>query len=180
MKQIIFFQGGGSKEDYEADGKLVASLQSNLGSRYSIHYPLLPNDETPDFGRIKQISHEIAASEDGVILVAHSLGASMLLKCLSETKIKKQIAGVFLLATPFWNGSEDWVKALKLQRDFAKHLDNTIPMYFYHCRDDQEVPFDHLKTYKQHIPWATFREISTGGHQFNNDLTLVAKDIQSI
>jgi predicted alpha/beta hydrolase family esterase len=180
VKHIIFFQGGGSDEDYEADEKLVASLKSKLGSGYSVHYPLLPNDGTPDFGRRKQISDEISASKDNVILVGHSLGASMLLATLSEIKISKKIAGIFLLATPFWEGDEDWVEAFKLQPDFAKQLDKKTPVFFYHCRDDEEVPFSQMTSYKQQVPWASFREISTGGHQLNNDLTVVANDIKSI
>ncbi|HEY9488352.1 MAG TPA: alpha/beta fold hydrolase [Chryseosolibacter sp.] len=180
VKYIIFFHGGGSEEDYEADVKLVASLKSKLGSGYSVHYPLLPDNGTPDLGRRKQINHEISVSEENVILVGHSLGASMLLACLSEIKTRKQIAGIFLLATPFWNGNEDWVKAFKLQPEFAKQLDRKIPLFFYHCRDDEEVPFGHLTIYKQQLPWASFREISVGGHQLNNDLTIVANDIKSI
>jgi predicted alpha/beta hydrolase family esterase len=179
-KHLIFFHGGGSEEDYEADSKLVTSLKLKLGSEYSVHYPLLPNNGTPDLGRRKQISQEISASEDNVILVGHSLGASMLLACLSEIKIRKQIAGIFLLATPFWKGDEDWVEAFKLQPDFAKQLDQKIPLFFYHCRDDEEIPFDHLSIYKQQLPWASFREISVGGHQFDNDLTIVADDIKSL
>jgi pimeloyl-ACP methyl ester carboxylesterase len=179
-KHTIFFHGGGSDEDYEADAKLVASLKLKLGSEYSVHYPLLPDDGTPGFGRRKQISDEISASEDNVILVGHSLGASMLLACLSEIRIRKKIAGVFLLATPFWDGNEDWVEAFKLQPNFAKQLDKKIPLYFYHSRDDEEVPFAHLTIYKKELPWASFREIPVGGHQFNNDLTAVANDIKSI
>jgi uncharacterized protein len=179
VKNIIFFHGGGSDEDYEADAKLVSSLKSKLGSGYSVRYPQLPNDGTPDLGRRKQISHEISESEDNVILVAHSLGASMLLACLSEIIIRKKIAGIFLLATPFWSGSDEWVEAFKLQPDFANRLDKKTPLFLYHCQDDDEIPLDHLTIYKQQLPWATFREIPAGGHQFNNDLTFVADDIKS-
>jgi predicted alpha/beta hydrolase family esterase len=179
IKNLIFFHGGGSEEDYEADAKLVASLKLKLGPEYSVHYPLLPNNGTPDLGRRKQIIHEISASKENVILVGHSLGASMLLACVSEIKIRKKIAGIFLLATPFWTGLENWVEAFKLQPDFAKHLDMETPLFFYHCRDDDEVPFGDLAIYKQQLPWASFREISAGGHQLNNDLTIVANDIKS-
>ncbi|HEY9004943.1 alpha/beta fold hydrolase [Ohtaekwangia sp.] len=179
-KHLIFFHGGDSKEDYEADAKLVASLKANLGSAYSIHYPLLSNNGTPDLGRREQISREISASEDHVILVGHSLGASMLLVCLSEITINRKITGIFLLAPPFWNRNEDWAKAFKLKPDFAEHLDRKIPLYFYHCVDDDIAPFSHMTVYRQHLPWATFREIPTGGHQLNNDLTLVANDIKSL
>jgi hypothetical protein len=70
VKYLIFFHGGGSEEDYEADAKLVSSLKLTLGAEYSVHYPLLPNDGTPDLGRRKQISQEISSSEDNIILVA--------------------------------------------------------------------------------------------------------------
>lgn len=179
VKNVIFFHGG-SEEDYEADAKLAESLTSKLGPGYSVHYPLLPDTGEPDLGRRQQISHEISAAEENVLLVGHSLGASMLLVCVSESQIRKNIAGIFLLATPFWNGNEDWVEAFKLKPDFSKEINKNTPLFFYHCRDDKEVPFDQMATYKKHIPWATFREIKVGGHQFNNDLTLVAEDIKSI
>jgi len=179
-KQVIFFHGGGSKGDYVADEKLVASLQLELGPDYSIHYPFLQDNGSPDLGRRGQISHEISESSDSVILVGHSLGASMLLACLSEIEIKKKIEGVFLIATPFWQGTEDWVEAFKLQPDFAKKINADIPLFFYHNRDDEEVPFDHLGTYKQQLPWASYREESVGGHQFDNDLKIVADDIKTL
>jgi uncharacterized protein len=178
--RIIFFHGGGSEEDYEADKKLVKSLEYHLGSSYPIHYPFLPDDGSPDLGRRQQIAQAISDSEDGVILVAHSFGASMLLACLSEYEIARKIAGIFLIATPFWQGNEDWVEPFKLRQDFAEKLNRNIPLFFYHCRDDEEVPFIQLANYQQQLPWATFREIPAGGHQLNDDLTVVAKDIVTL
>lgn len=178
-RQIIFLQGGGSKEDYEADQPLVDSLREHLGPGYDIHYPLLPDDGTPDLGRRSQIAAHIAAGSDGVLLVAHSFGASMLLACLSELQIERKIGGIFLISTPFWEGTEDWVEPFKLRADFAGKLDRTIPLFFYHCLDDEEVPVEQLSVYEQQLPWATFRKIPTGGHQLNNDLSIVAKDILS-
>jgi uncharacterized protein len=51
---------------------------------------------------------------------------------------------------------------------------------FYHCLDDEEVPVEQFAIYKQHLPWATFREVPTGGHQFNEDLSIVAADIDRL
>ena len=178
--RVIFFHGGGSQEDYDADEKLVDSLKLKLGPEYSIHYPFLPDNGSPDLGRREQITHELSATEDNVILVGHSLGASMLLACLSENEIKKKIGGIFLIATPFWKGDDNWVEPFKLQPDFAKRIDTKVPLFFYHSRDDDEVPFAQLAVYKQELPWASFREIPTGGHQLDNDLTIVANDIKSL
>ncbi|KAA0988686.1 alpha/beta fold hydrolase [Dyadobacter aurulentus] len=179
-QQVTFFHGGGSAEDYEADEKLVASLRSQLGSGYSVQYPFLPDDGTPDLGRRRQISEEISAGPDGLIVVAHSLGASMLLAYLSETEITKKIAGIFLLATPFWEGKEDWVEPFRLKSGFAKKIDKKIALFFYHCQDDEEVPFAQLSSYKKQLSWAHYREFATGGHQFGDDLTAVARDIMAI
>ncbi len=178
--EILFIQGGGNG-GYEADAKLVASLRKALGTVYEVHYPKMPSAETaPDFGWLKQISKEIFSVQGEIILVGHSFGASMLLKYLSENKIKKNISGIFLISTPFWSGDEDWVQGLKLREDFTDQLPTDIPVFLYHCLDDEVAPFDHLKLYKQRLPRATVREIASGGHQLNNDLSLVAGDIKSL
>ncbi|KAA9340375.1 alpha/beta hydrolase [Larkinella humicola] len=179
-KNLLFIQGGGSTEDYEADKKLVDTLQGLLGEAYGMHYPLLPNESIPDLGRIKQIDNAISLIEGELILVGHSLGASMLLKYVSENEIRKKITGIFLLSTPFWSGEEEWKKGFKLKEDFADQLPSDIPVFLYHCQDDQEVPFAHFAIYRKKLPWATFRELASGGHQLNNDLTIVANDILAL
>jgi len=156
-------------------------LKENLGEAYLVHYPHLPNDESlPDFGRMKQIGNEISSINGEIILAGHSLGASMLLKYLSESRVQKKITGIFLISTPFWSGDEDWKHGLKLQKDFADKLPESVPVFLYHCRDDEEVPFEHLARYSQNLPKATIREIASGGHQLNYDLSIVAKDIKSL
>lgn len=180
MKDVLFIQGGGNA-GYETDKALVASLQKLLGEAYKVHYPRMLYDETmPDFAGqwLKQIDKEIFAATSEIVLTGHSLGASMLLKYVSENKIEKNIGGIFLMAPPFWSGNEDWVKPLILQENFSDKLPGDIPIYFYQCKDDEEVPFDHFLFYKQNVPRAVFREMATGGHQFNNDLTIVANDIK--
>lgn len=180
-KYVLFIQGGGGKEDYAADAKLVSSLQQHLGESYLVHYPLLlPDESAPDFGRKKQIEKEISKIKEEIILVGHSLGASMVLKYLSESQAKKKIEGIFLLSAPFWSGEEEWKQGLKLQEDFAAKLPKDVPIFLYHCRDDEEVPFDNLRLYSENLPQATVRQIVSGGHQLNNDLSLVAKDIKSL
>jgi uncharacterized protein len=177
---VLFIQGGGGDEDYEADARLVASLREALGSAYTVHYPNLPDDSSPDFGRIKQIGEEISLIKGEVILVGHSLGASMLLKYLSENEVTKKITGIFLISTPFWSGPEEWKQGLKLHDDFPAKLPKNIPVFLYHSRDDKEVPFEHLSIYARKLVQATVREVESGGHQFNNDLSIVAKDIKAL
>ncbi len=134
----------------------------------------------PDFGWLRQIGKEIDSMVGEVILAGHSLGASFLLKYLAENNIRKSIIGVFLLSTPFWSGDESWVEGLKLKNDFAAKLPENVPIFLYHCRDDDEVPFSHLSLYTKKIPFAKAREFDSGGHQFNNGLLPLADDIKSL
>jgi uncharacterized protein len=179
-KQILFIQGGGD-DGHHADKAMVASLQLALCDRYSVQYPELRSDESkPDYGWLKQIETAIADSKERVILAAHSFGASMLLKYLSENPVQKEITGIFLIATPFWKGDEDWQKGFVLKPDFANKLPKDVPAFFYHAKDDEEVPFAQFEQYRKKVSQATFREVRQGGHQLNNDLEIVTKDIQSL
>jgi uncharacterized protein len=145
-----------------------------------VHYPLLSNEPPPDFGRKKQIGKEISLLKGEIILVGHSPGASMLLKYISENEVKKKVGGLFLISTPFWSGDENWVQGLKLNENFADKMPKEIPVFFYYCRDDEEVPFENSMLFGQKMPYAAIREIESGGHQLNNDLSIVAKDIKSL
>ena len=177
---VLFIHGGG-ENGYEVDAKLASTLLQELGEAYNVYYPQMQIDENlPDFGWLAQITKEISLIKDEVILAGHSLGASMLLKFLSENKIKNKITGIFLISTPFWRGDEDWVQGLKLKEGFVKKLPNNVPIFLYHCRDDEEIPFEHLIFYKQKLLHVHFREIAEGGHQLNNDLAIVAQDIKSL
>ena len=178
--QILFIQGGG-EGGYKADKELVVSLQTALGKAYVIDYPEIKADKSvSDFGWTQQIGEKISETRGGIILVGHSFGASMILKYLSENFIDKKIDGIFLIAAPFWNGNEDWQIGLKLQENFADKLTGEVPIFLYHCKDDEEIPFSHLAHYKQKLTQATFRVIEKGGHQLNNDLFLVAHDIKAL
>lgn len=179
-KEVLFIHGGGD-DGYGADAILAASLQEALGQDYQVIYPKVQDDETaPDFGWGKLIREEIEKISDNAIWVGHSLGASMWLKYLSENTVSKKAAGIFLIAPPFWSGTESWKQGLILQKDFAENLPTNSPVFFYHCKDDDVVPLSHIATYKEKLPGATFRDIETGGHQLNNDLSLVAKDILAL
>jgi predicted alpha/beta hydrolase family esterase len=176
-KQVIFIHGGG-EDGYGADAKLAAVLQEGLGATYNVRYPQMPDEDAPDFGWGTQIGKEIGAIEGEVVLVGHSLGASMLLKYLSEEQVNQPIGGIFLIATPYWSGDEAWHEGLRLREDFAETLPKDVPIFLYHSRDDEEVDVADLATYAKKLPQATIREVASGGHQLGNDLTAVARDIR--
>lgn len=179
-QEILFIQGGG-EGGYEADKELVASLKTALGKGYEINYPKITTDDSsPDFGWVKEIENIISGAGKNIFVIAHSFGASMVLKYLTEKHSSKNIRAVFLLATPFWTGDEDWIDGLKLQEDFDKKLPPDIPIFFYHCKDDEEVLPFHFEMYRKKVTHATFRLIDSGGHQFNDHVATVAIDIKSL
>jgi len=180
-KQVLFIHGGGDG-GYDVDAKLAASLQQELGKDYEVTYPQMPwhEEDTPDAGWSKQIGEETGKLKGNAIWVGHSVGASLLLKYLSENRILHKATGIFLVAPPFWSGKEEWKQPLILQKDFATNLPKDIPIFFYHCLDDDVVPLDHIDIYRKNLPGVTFREIESGGHQLDNDLSPVAKDIKNL
>jgi predicted alpha/beta hydrolase family esterase len=181
--QALFIQGAGEGA-HATDKKLVASLRQLLGPAYDIHYPVMPHEDDADYETWKvQIASELAPMHDPVLLLGHSVGASMLLKFLSEIAVERTIAGIFLIATPFWGGAGwryDGFTRLALPEGFAAALPEGAPIFLYHCRDDEIVPFAHLGLYAQRMPQATIRELDGRGHQLKNDLSEVAEDIRGL
>ena len=175
--QVLFVHGAGG-EAFEEDGALVRSLREELGSDFVVEYPEMPDADAPEFGKWSaRISRELSALDGRVILVGHSLGASVLLKHLSEERVEKSIAGVFLIATPYW-GRE--VAEFMLSEDFPATLPEDVPIFLYHGRDDEVVPFAHLAQYAGQLPHATVREVDDRGHQLGDDLSEVAEDITGL
>ena len=179
-KQVLFIQGAGEGA-YEEDRELVKSLRELLGSEYNVRYPKMPEEDDQGYETWKaRISKELAALDDGVILVGHSVGSSMLLKYLSEENVENAIAGIFLIAAPYWGAAGWQVDEFTLDEGHASKLLKGLPIFFYHSRDDDVVPFAHLVMHAETFPGATIREFDGGGHQFNNDLSEVAADIKSL
>lgn len=181
MKRHVLFVHGAGEGAHEEDSALAASLQGELGDGYEVRSPEMPNEGSPEYGSWRdRISKEISGMDGDVIITGHSFGASVLLKYLYDVSPRRPIAGVFLVATPYW-GAEGWeVDEYELREDFASKLPKGLPIFFYHSREDEVVPFEHLELYKQRLPQAAFREFDGPGHQFDDDLSEVARDIEGL
>lgn len=177
--QVLFVQGGGEGAHRE-DAPLADSLRRSLGPGYAVHFPRMPNEADPEVGPWKQqLASELSRLQGGVVLVAHSVGGSILLRYLAEDKVTAKVAGVFLLAAPSWDPDRWNFDDLKLPEDAAERLDFVTPLVFYHCRDDDVVPFAHLALHGQRFPAAAIQPADHGGHQFGEDLAGVAADIRA-
>jgi predicted alpha/beta hydrolase family esterase len=180
-KRDVLFVHGVGEGAHEADEKLAASLRDALGGGYEVRSPQMPDEGSPEVGAWKnKIAGELATMDGEAILVGHSVGAHLLLRYLSEEDGQKPVAGLFLVAVPYvgtggWEIGED-----ALREDFASKLPEGLPVFLYHARDDDEVPFGHLALYEAKLPCATVREFDGRGHQFGDDLSEVARDIEAL
>lgn len=175
-KQVLFVHGAGG---YEDDRKIAVDLQDVLGSAYDVRCPKMSDDPAVAVWK-DQIARELAALDNEAIFVGHSLGGSILLKYLVEETVKKPVAGLFLIGSPYW-GTEDWeVDEYTLEKDFASNLPEELPVFIYHSRDDQTVPFAHLALYAEKLPQATIREFDGRGHQFDDDVSEIDQDIRGL
>ena len=184
MRPAILFIHGAGGGAYEADKQLVHALRSHLGSEYEIRYPHMPDEENAPFELWKQvIKDEIATLGEKVILVGHSVGASVIAKYLSQDEVPGSVSGVMLLSGPFWGGKGwhyDGYQELVVPESLATRIPAEVSVFLYHCIDDETVPFSHLNLYAELLPQATVRELQEGGHQFDKALSVVAEDVQSL
>ncbi len=83
--QVLFVQGGGEHVHDQWDNKLVQSLEAELGAGYAISYPRMPDEENPRYSVWKgALLTELDSLADGAILVAHSVGGTILIHALAE------------------------------------------------------------------------------------------------
>ena len=180
---LVCVQGAGEGA-YEEDAELVQRLHQALGDGFAVVYPRMPDEGNAPYERWKaQIDQHLAATSGEVILVGHSVGGSVLLKFLAEADPDERILGAFLLATPLWGGNGwryDGYEELELPPNAADRLAAGPPVFMYHCRDDEVVPFAHLGLFAKILPAVTTRALDTGGHQGATDLAPIVADIRRL
>jgi predicted alpha/beta hydrolase family esterase len=181
-RQVLFIHGAGDKRDPEGSGGLIAHLEAALGSDYEVLSPDMPDPENPRYAAWKsQIESELADLDDDAVLIGHSVGGSVLLKCLSEGIHPKPVSGLFLIAAPYWGKDDDWhISELMLPEDFASRLPRIARLFLYHSRDDESVPFAHLAHYQAKLPGATARVLDGAEHAFVHGLRELEADIRAV
>jgi predicted alpha/beta hydrolase family esterase len=173
---------GGSEGAHKYDAKLADSLRNKLGPTYEIRYPAMPNEAHPDYKNWKHfILQEVLQMGEDPILVGHSIGASVLIRILADRDQRQSIAGVFLIAGPFWHDHEFWRwDEVALPHDAAVHFPHGVPLFLYHGEEDEVVPVSHLNMYAKAFPQAVVRRLQQRNHQLNDDMSEVARDIESL
>jgi predicted alpha/beta hydrolase family esterase len=180
---VVFVQGGGGGAHAE-DARLAESLAEALGEGFAVDYPCMPDEGEPDAARwapviADAIARAAAASDGPIVLVGHSIGGYVLVKQLAEAPPDVALAAVALIAAPFPSADPDWVfEGFDLPDDLGDRLAG-IPVVLYASEDDQIVPFAHRERYARALPHA-LKRTTTGGHQLDDDLRVVADDIRRL
>ena len=179
LHQLLFVQGGGAGTHDEWDDKLVDSLRRELGSKYEIRYPRMPNEHDPSYSEWKAtLERELAALDEGAILVGHSIGATILVNTLAAMRAQRRFGGIFLIAAPFV-GDDGWTgDDLETPRDLGARLPGGVPIHFYHGSEDETAPLSHVELYARAVPQARVHCLRGRDHQLNNDLSEVGAAIR--
>lgn len=180
-KEILFVHSAGPQGFHNGSDFLLTYLIDNLGETYQIHHPSMPHPENPDYDTWRsRLEKAFDVLSNNTILVGHSFGGSTLVKYLSETRHRKTIDGLFLVAAPYW-GATDWeVDEYSLRENFSSNLPAIRRVFLYHSKDDQVVPVEHLNYYAGQLPKATIRPRNWGGHLFGNGLPELVEDIKNL
>lgn len=181
MKELLFVQGAGRGVHNEWDIKLVESLRRELGPRYDIRYPRMPNEADPKLATWQPaLEEEFASLRNGAIVAGHSVGGTMLINVLVESAPPAALDAIVLIAAPFI-GKRGWTSDdIAPRTDLAERLPAAVPVFLYHGEDDAIVPVAHVELYAEAIPRAQVRRLAGRDHQLNNDLSEVASDIRGL
>lgn len=179
-RKVLMIHSGGIQEPHQGSYDLMIYLRTSLGDGYEVLFPYMPDPEEPAYQTWKKtLAHALTEASDGVILVGHSLGASVILKFLSETSHPPRIAGIFLIATPYWTHKPDWdASEYILQPNFARLLPPVEPIIFYHSKDDEVVPYSHVLKYAAKLPNARVRTFQQQGHLYRKGIPELIEDIK--
>ena len=180
-KQVLFVQGGGEGTHDDWDDKLVASLKRELGPRYSILYPRMPDEAEPSYAAWKPaLVEEIGGLDDDAIVVGHSIGGTVLINVLTELPTAHKLSAVLLIAAPFV-GEGGWPSDdVAPMDDTGARLPPETPIYLFQGGGDDTTPAVHLDLYARAIPQAHVRRLEGRDHQLNNDMAEVAEEILAL
>lgn len=180
MTDVLFIQGAGRGVHAEWDRKLVDSLRRELGDRYEVRYPRMPNEAEPTWAAWRPaIEAEVAVLGAGAIVVGHSAGGAMLINVLADAAPIHGLGAIVLIAAPFI-GRGGWTSdEISPRADLADRLP-PAPILLFHGEDDAIVPVAHVERYAQTIPRARVRRLRGRDHQLNEDLSDVARDIRAL
>jgi uncharacterized protein len=179
---VLVLHSSGPQGPGEGTEPFAARLRDELGPGYEVTFPMLPRPNDPHYEpwseRIGQLLDE---ADEGLIVVGHSLGGSVLLKRIAETGRHDPITGLVLVATPFWGRDQEWELEWALPKGWP-NADTQLPgTFLFHSRDDEVIPFSNLELYAKLLPGAEVHALDGNGHLLDRgDLTEILDAIRDL
>lgn len=124
------------------------------------------------------IRAELAALDDGAVVVGHSVGGTILVNLLAARPPERELGAIVLVAAPFvgaggWPGDE-----FELPNDLGARLSEEVRVHLFHGLADETAPPSHADRYHSAIPRAQLQRLPGRDHQLNDDLSDVARTIR--
>lgn len=165
MRKLIFIHGAG--DDVERPDGIARFLKTRLGSAFDIAAPQMPDGGADVLG--DRVEDALRETDADTILVGHSLGASMLLKVISERLPGLHARALVLIAPPFW-GAKDWLyEDFYLPDGFAGTLTRIDNVVHIQGGADDSVDIGHQALYAKHLPGMRLITLDGAGHDIEGD-----------
>lgn len=184
-KQILIIRGGESFEKYEDFLQYIKTIQIDpyekkknwrdwiiwaLSETHDVLVPLMPCKQNAEYEpwKIWFERHLEFITEPEPIIIGHSLGASFLLKWLSENKFPKKISQLHLIAP--WVSDDvplnlERIKTFKAdQAKFGNIPGQCLKVHLWHSEDDTVVPYNNAQIIKTVMPEVILHSFKDRGH----------------
>lgn len=184
-KQILFIHGG---ETFESQADFYTFLREvdidpfkkrkkwrdwlaeKLSDNYVCLMPSMPAKENADYEawKIWFERHLEFLQEENPIIIGSSLGATFIIKYLSENSLEKQLAQLHLIAPVV---SDTPPMSLEKMATFEMDISNISKLvnfcdniHLWASEDDDVVPFENALLVKKQIPTINFHQFKDRGH----------------
>jgi predicted alpha/beta hydrolase family esterase len=161
-------------------------LNKELGNKYEVFLPNMLNSYNAKYSEWKiWFERLMLFCNKEVILIGTSLGGLFLIKYLSENRLNKKIKGLFMVAAPFGDSERHQKYTLAnfsfKRNNFEKLTKQCKNIYFYHSKDDDNVPIVDFEKYKKYFnDSAKFYEFKNRGHFSIKKFPEIIKDIKNL
>lgn len=178
--EILFIQGAGEVTTAE-EQVIVNGLRAELGDAFTIIYPPMPDADYPSYSAWEDVLRTNLNSLSGeVILLGHSLGASIILKHFSREPVPDKVLGMILFGVPYWKDQNWDVSEYAIEDDFVANLSKLDNIHIYYSMDDGVIPYHQFESYQKLIPQAHWRVLSGMDHSYHGAIPNMVTDIRNL
>jgi predicted alpha/beta hydrolase family esterase len=155
MVTVLFIHSAGSQGPGEGSNRLLNALAAALPAGLTLVAPAMPDPDNPEAEPwLAALQSAMGRIEGRFLIVGHSLGGSVTLQGLARDGMPINLAGVILVATPFW-GPKGWnMDSFALPGNAAETLAALPALTILQGDKDDVVSADHPDHYKDVLPFA--------------------------